>query len=181
MKNSLYLCFLVIVIISSTIMGCAAYRESPPSYVPPLIKKSASKPNLAVVGILRPGEDAKISKLDEPLSQEFFALFVNKQTFNLVNRRFITENVKETELINPSAESLRKLLKSCEPDLYLCGIIEKSKQESDKGNTSFELELRLLRVLTGDTLYLNRFSGNNENELLTTGANAISEWEIKQE
>lgn len=181
MKKSLYLCFLVMVVISSTIMGCTTYRESPPSYVPPLIKKSAHKPTLAVAGILRPSGDAKISKLDESLSQEFFALFVNKQTFNLVNRRLITENVKEAELINPSTESLRKLLKTCEPDLYLCGIIEKSKEETDKGNTSFDLELRLLQVPTGETLYLNKFSGNNENELLTTGANAISEWKIKQE
>lgn len=181
MKKSLYLCFLAIAIISSTIMGCVTYREAPPSYVPPLIKKSAYKPTLAVAGILRSGGDVKISKLDESLSQEFFALFVNKQTFNIVNRRLITENVKEVELINPSTESLRKLVKSCEPDLYLCGIIEKRKQESDKGNTTFELELRLLQVPTGETLYLNKFSGNNENELLTTGANAISEWKIKQE
>ena len=181
MKNSLYLCFLTIAIILSTIMGCATYREAPPSYVPPLIRKSAYKPTLAVVGILRAGGDVKISKLDESLSQEFFALFVNKQTFNLVNRRFIVESVKEVELINPSTESLRKLLKSCEPDLYLCGIIEKNEQGTDKENKIFELELRLLQVPTGKTLYLNKFSGNNENELLTIGINAISEWKIKQE
>ncbi len=181
MKKSLYLCFLAIAVILSIIMGCATYRESPPSYVPPLIKKSASKPTLAVAGILRAGGDVKISKLDESLSQEFFALFVNKQRFNLVNRRFIAENVKETELINPSPESLKKLLKSCEPDLYLCGTIEKVKRGTDKGNEFFEFELRLLQVPTGEILYLNKLSGNNENELLTTGANAISEWKIKQE
>ena len=181
MKKPLYLCFLAIVIISSTIIGCSTYREAPPSYVPPLIKKSASKPTLAVAGILRAGGDVKISKLDESLSQEFFALFVNKQTFNLVNRQFIVENLKETELINPSTESLKKLLKACEPDLYLCGTIEKVKQGTDKGNEIFEFELRLLQVPTGEMLYLNKFSGNNENELLTAGANAISEWKIKQE